>query len=297
MNMNERIRKLRENSLNAVNRISAERALLLTEFYQSGIAPGESLPVCRAMAFRYILENKEICILPDELIVGERGPEPKSTPTYPEICLHSLEDLKILNNRKKVSYKVDEETRKAYEEVIIPYWTGKSNRERIMESMDQAWLDAYSAGIFTEFQEQRAPGHTVAGDKIYKKGMLDIKNDIREALNNLDFKNDPEAPVKKEELQGMDIAADTLNMFAQRHAEKLELLAEKGYQIINIDAVIHLEKPKLVEFKKSIRENLAKIIGIKLECINIKAKTREKLDAVGKNEAIEIIATTLLKKT
>ena len=224
--MNERINRLRDNSLNAVNRISAERAILITEFYKSGIAVDDSAPVRRARAFRYIMENKEICILPDELIVGERGPEPKATPSYPEICLHSLKDLEILNNRQKVSYEVDEETRLAYEEVIIPYWTGKSNRERIMVNMDQAWLDAYDAGIFTEFQEQRAPGHTVAGDKIYRKGMLDIKNDIREAMDMLNFHSDPEAFEKREELRGMDIAAETLIMFARRHAQQLDYLAK-----------------------------------------------------------------------
>ena len=47
--------------------------------------------------------------------------------------------------------------------------------------MTAAWLDAYEAGIFTEFMEQRAPGHTVLDDKIYHKGMLDFKADIQAA--------------------------------------------------------------------------------------------------------------------
>ena len=57
MKMTERIRKLREQSLNAENRISAERALLITEFYQSGMADAEPVPVQRALAFKYILEH------------------------------------------------------------------------------------------------------------------------------------------------------------------------------------------------------------------------------------------------
>ena len=87
--MTERIRKLREQSLNAENRISAERALLITEFNQSGMADAEPVPVQRALAFIYILEHKSICVNEGELIVGERGPAPKATPTYPEICIHS----------------------------------------------------------------------------------------------------------------------------------------------------------------------------------------------------------------
>jgi trans-4-hydroxy-L-proline dehydratase len=224
--MTPRIKRLREESLNAVHRISAERALLITEFYQSHRAFGDSIPVQRAKAFRYLLENKHIGINDGEWIVGERGPAPKATSTYPEVTVHSLQDLEILNNREKVWFRVDEETRKAYETIIIPFWKGKSNRDRIMEAMDEAWLHAYQAGIFTEFMEQRAPGHTVAGDKIYKKGMLDIISDIEESLDKLNFYDDPGAYDKQEELKAMRIAAEALIVFARRHTEKLEELAE-----------------------------------------------------------------------
>ena len=59
------------------------------------------------VAFEYLLRHKAICINDGEMIVGERGPAPKATPTYPEICLHSLQDLDILNSREKVSFKVE----------------------------------------------------------------------------------------------------------------------------------------------------------------------------------------------
>ena len=155
--MTDRIHELREQSLQAVNRISAERALLVTEFYKSEQAAQVSIPVCRALCLEHILMNKSICINGDELIVGERGPAPKATPTYPEITLHSLNDLDVLNSREKVFFRVDKDTRKAYEQVIIPFWKGKTQRDRVFSSMEQQWKDAYEAGIFTEFQEQRAP--------------------------------------------------------------------------------------------------------------------------------------------
>ena len=223
--MTPRIEKLRTESLNAVNRISAERALLITGFYKNHIAFGESIPVQRARAFRYIMENKAVCINRGELIVGERGPAPKATPTYPEITVHSLQDLDILNSRKKVWFRVDEETRNAYRDIIIPFWQGKSNRDRIMKSMSQEWHDAYDAGIFTEFMEQRAPGHTVAGNKIYRKGMRDIINDIDERISRLDFLTDPKAIDRLEELKAMRIAAETLVVFAERYAVVLEEMA------------------------------------------------------------------------
>ena len=224
--MNNRIKKLREQSLGAVNRISAERALLVTEFYKSNRAQEVSIPVKRALTFKYILEHKKICINEGELIVGERGPAPKATPSYPEVCLHSLQDLDILNSRPKVSFKVDDETRKAYEEVIIPFWKGKSHRERLFREMDPAWVDSYQAGVFTEFQEQRAPGHTVLGGKIYRLGFMDLKEQIRQNTGKLDFFNDPQAMDKLQELRAMDIAADALILYAERHAQELDKLAD-----------------------------------------------------------------------
>ena len=74
--MNERIRKLREQSQNAKASISPERALLMTEFYESDIAHTVSIPIKRALAFKYVMEHKAICINEGELIVGERGPAP-----------------------------------------------------------------------------------------------------------------------------------------------------------------------------------------------------------------------------
>ena len=227
--INSRINKLREQSLNAVNRISAERALLVTEFYQNGTDKDVSIPVMRALTLEHILKNKSICINEGELIVGERGPAPKACPTYPEITLHSLQDLEVLSSRKKVSFNVDAETKNSYEEIIFPFWSGKSSRDRIMQAMDEEWLDAYNAGVFTEFQEQRAPGHTVAGDKIYRKGMLDLIEEIRDTRSSIrsrrSARDDKEARAQEEQLKAMKIAANAIILFANRHADKLEELA------------------------------------------------------------------------
>lgn len=223
--MNNRIKKLREQSQNAEPRISAERALLITEFYKSNLSKQVSVPVKRALAFKHILSNKSICILKNELIVAERGPSPKVVPTYPEINLHSLEDLHILDTRPKVWFRVNNETKAAYKDVVIPFWEGKTNREKIFSNLDTNWIDAYEAGVFTEFQEQRAPGHTVLGKKIFNKGFLDLKKEISNSITNLDFFNDKDAYNKREELKAMDIAANAIIYFANRHADELEKLA------------------------------------------------------------------------
>jgi formate C-acetyltransferase len=111
--MNERISKLRQQSTSTKPFISTERAQLVTEFYKSDEAQKVSIPVKRAMTFRHILTNKKIHINDGELIVGERGPEPQATPTYPEITLHSVADLEILKTRKTISFGSDEETKRS----------------------------------------------------------------------------------------------------------------------------------------------------------------------------------------
>ncbi len=225
--MNERIKKLRQQTLETKPSISVERARLLTEFCRSPAAQQASVPVARALAFQYILENKEICFNDGELIVGERGPSPKATPTYPEITVHTMEDFDVLHSRDKTAYAVNEETRRIYNKDIIPFWKGRSIRDRILAAVSPEWKAAYEAGVFTEFMEQRAPGHTVLGDKIYRKGFEQLREEIAAAVDALDFLEDSEAFDKREELKAMDIAAGALIRFAGRHAVKARRLAER----------------------------------------------------------------------
>ncbi len=224
--MNERVKKLRQQSLDAIPSITAERAQLLTEFYKSKNG-FDSIVVRRAKAFAYILENKSTPLLDGELIVGERGPAPKATPTYPEICCHSLNDLDTLDTRPLTSYKVDAQTKQIYQEEIIPFWAHSAMREKLLAEMTAEWIAAFESGIFTEFMEQRAPGHTVLDGKIYKKGMLDFKAEIQASLKGLDYYNDSRAFDKAQELKGMEICADALIRYAERNAEKALELAQK----------------------------------------------------------------------
>ena len=229
--MNDRVKRLREQSLNSIPIISAERAKIVTDlysiFFKGNTDKKVSEPMKRALTFKAILERKEICINEGELIVGERGPAPKATYTYPEICCHSLEDLDILNNRPHTSFKVSDETRRIYNDEIIPFWCGQTMRDKIFSSMTTVWKNAYKTGIFTEFMEQRTPGHTVLDDKIYHKGMLDFKKEIEQSLKSLNFKSDPEASQKQEELKAMSICADAIIILANRYADKAHELALK----------------------------------------------------------------------
>ncbi|MCD6363193.1 MAG: glycyl radical protein [Synergistetes bacterium] len=225
--MTERVRRLREESVNTRPYIDPERAILITRFYKSEEAKGVSEPVRRALAFKYLLENKTIYIGEDELIVGEKGRGPKATPTYPELCCHSLEDFEAMEKRERTPFIVSDEVKRVYKEEIIPFWKGRTMRDMVFKSMTEEWLKAFNAGVFTEFMEQRAPGHAILDDKIYKKGFLDFKEEIRQRRKELDFFNDPLAYDKDQELQAMEICCDAIIRFAERHAEKAKELAEK----------------------------------------------------------------------
>jgi formate C-acetyltransferase len=222
--MNERVASLRQESLDQKPWLSIERAALVTEFYER--CTELSVPVSRALAFKYLLEHKTIYIGKLELIVGERGPSPKGTPTFPELCCHSVEDFEILNAREKISYIVSNEASDVQRERVIPYWHGRSMRDLIFREMTDEWKDAYDAGIFTEFMEQRAPGHTVLGDMLYRKGLLGLKNEAEQALCALDHFKDQRAYEKQQELKAMIIAADAVIRYAERHAEKAKELAQ-----------------------------------------------------------------------
>ncbi len=222
--MNDRVRRLRDESLAAEAFLTPERALLVTEAY--GTRALLSAPVQRALAFKNIMQKKAVYIGEGELIVGERGPAPKATYTYPELTCHSLEDLDILHARDKTSFKVSAEMRRIQHEEIIPFWRGRTIREKIFDSMTPAWLDAYDAGLFTEFMEQRAPGHTVLDDKIYRHGLLDFKARIQAQRQALDYESDPAAFYRAEELQAMQISIDAILILAERYAREAERLAD-----------------------------------------------------------------------
>lgn len=222
--MNERISRLRKQTFETQPSLSIERALIETRFYKEneGKYP---IPVLRALNFLEICKQKTIYIGDDELIVGERGPAPKAVPTFPELTCHSVEDLQILNSRELQRYTISQEDIDTYAREVIPYWKGRTQRERIFNHVPEEWRKAYENGMFTEFMEQRAPGHTSLDKKVYQYGLLDLKERIAGELKKLDFQNDPEATDRQEELTAMSISCDAAILFAERHADLAEQMA------------------------------------------------------------------------
>jgi len=222
--MNERVALLRSQSFEAVPVISTERARLVTRFYRENIGK-YPVPVMRAKALYALCAEQTLYIGEGELVVGERGPFPKAVSTYPELTCHTEEDLRILGSRPKTCYATTEDDVRVYREEVIPFWRGRTMREQIFAGLSDKWQAAYEAGLFTEFMEQRAPGHTTFDGKFYEKGLVDFKAEISAALSALDFLADPDALAKRDELQGMLTACDAVMLFATRHAELAERMA------------------------------------------------------------------------
>ena len=224
--MNERIRRLRQESLESVPHLSMERAVLVTEAYQKYAGTVET-PILRALTFKHIMENKTLWLGDGELIVGEKGDCPQGAPSFPELCCHTLEDLDVMSRREKIFFRVSSEARCAHAEKILPYWEYRSLRQALLRHMTPEWLASYECGIFTEFMEQRGPGHTVLDGKIYRKGFLDFKAEISSAIAALDFLADPEAYARKTQLQAMEIACDAIIAYGSRYAQYARELAGK----------------------------------------------------------------------
>jgi 2-C-methyl-D-erythritol 2,4-cyclodiphosphate synthase len=79
--------------------------------------------------------------------------------------------------------------------------------------------------------------------------------------------------------------------------EAVRMMKEKGFEVVNLDSTINLEKPKLRPHIQAMRESLAKNLEIELDCVSVKAKTGEKIDAVGESRAIKAEVVVLLKKS
>jgi formate C-acetyltransferase len=282
--MTERVARLRQRSLDAVPILSSERAELMTAFHREN-ARLLSAPMRRALAFRYLLERVTVYIGPDELIVGEKGPAPKAAPTYPELCCHTLGDLEILDTRDKTAFGVSDDVRAVYAREIIPFWRGRTLREAILCQMTGDWLAGYEAGLFTEFMEQRSPGHTVLDDKLYRIGLRGLLDEIARALEALDFLGDPGAYARQEQLRAMAVCAEAVIHLAHRYADDAEALAQaeadpaRRAELARIAAVCrHVPEHPPRDFHEALQAYWFVHLGVTLELNPWDAFSPGKLD-------------------
>jgi len=236
--LTERVTTLRDESFNADPHISGERARLMTEFYQSDAFQNRSsIVVARARSFHYLVANRTIYIGDRELIVGERGPAPKATPTYPELCCHTLDDFSVMNTRERTPFAVADDVLELYSDVVIPFWLNEEQRTIRQQLFGMlcsnavektTWEKALDGGVFTEFMEQRSPGHAILDDKIYKRGFQEVKEEIIELRGQLQRSEEGDNfNAKIAQYDAMEIACEAIILLAERHAEEAERLSQQ----------------------------------------------------------------------
>ncbi|QGG59454.1 trans-4-hydroxy-L-proline dehydratase [Loigolactobacillus bifermentans] len=280
-----RIQRLREISVHGCQpSISMERAVLLTEAYQK-YEGAVSTPVLRGLAFKHIMKHRTLYIEKGALVIGEKGDRPWAAPTFPELCCHSMQDFENMNNRDKVFFKVSDEDRRIQKDVIIPYWKDRALMTKMNHFLPDAWQKLFDAGLYTEFLQQRGPGHTVADGKVYQKGYLDFKADIQREIDALDFNQDVDALTKKDELEGMKLVCDGMLIFGERYAAQARALAaeetdpqwrQELLDLATVCDVVPAHAPQT--FRQAIQMYWFTHIGVTVEMNNWDAYSPGKLD-------------------
>ena len=225
--MNARIKKLRARSLRAVPALSSERGRLLTRYYRSGAADGLSVPRQRAGAFAFLLANKKIVILPDELIVGERGPAAKATPSYPEITCHSLRDLDVLDRREKTRFRVSAAVRRDFAAEIIPYLARQDHARETVRPHGARMAGRLRGGRVHRVHGAARPRPHRLRRKDLRQGPARPAGRGARQPGGPGFLHDPQALARQEELQAMETAAEAMIVFAGRHAAKARQMAAR----------------------------------------------------------------------
>jgi len=76
--------------------------------------------------------------------------------------------------------------------------------------------------------------------------------------------------------------------------EAVKQANERGWGVVNVDATVVLQRPKISGHKQAMRENLARLLGVPIERVNVKGRTGERVDAVGEGRAVDAHAVLLL---
>jgi formate C-acetyltransferase len=216
---------LKERLLAVTPEISYERAELVTESYKET----EGLPTIlrKALALKNILAKMAIRIQPDELIVGNHTPTPRSSPIFPEFSFSWIEaEFETLAKRKGDVFLISDECKKKLHEVF-KYWKGKTSQEYAANLMSAEAKAAQANSVFTVGNYFfLGVGHiTVDYGLVLEKGYLGIKADVAAEKAKLDLTS-PEDIKKSQFLQAVEIACDAAISFANRFADEADKLAK-----------------------------------------------------------------------
>lgn len=223
----KRINRLRDQFSSFIPAICIERAVSYTDSYKETEA--EEPVIRRAKALRRYFEERTITILPDELIIGTRGFQPRSAEVCPEISWRWVKDeLDTISTRPQDPYRVSEEQKEILREGVFPYWEGKSMEEYYLANLDEETKGiVYKTGIiFSDSKNLYGVGEINPGygNIILKEGFCGIRKTAERKLKELDRSSIGEFH-KRKLWEAVIISCDAMRCLAQRYAEKARELA------------------------------------------------------------------------
>ena len=231
----ERIYKILERNQFTIPHVDVERAKYFTESMRT--TEGELLTLRWAKALKNVAEKITVWITPDQLLAGRVGKLGRYGILYPEIDGDFYREvLSDLCNRDKSPFQVDPEDLKVVMEDIAPYWEGKTYHEHLnktlpIELRNVTYCD--ERGLKSKFVVSETSSYRSALQwvpdykKVIERGFIDIQNEARERLANLDLTNSVDLWEKKPFLDAMIIVCDAIMIWGKRHADLARELAAK----------------------------------------------------------------------
>jgi len=219
-------KKLRNSILEAITtpKISIDRALVVTESHKA--TEGEPMMIRRAKAFRDLAKKMPVKIEDWQLVVGNYSSEPFSLNLNPELCWDViLDNMDGFATREGDKYRISDED-KATLRATLPWWEGKSIREKILSALPENIKDAYEGGLIASgYLEQGSGNFSADYSRVISRGFLSIMDDIRNKKSELVAGNN-EDEKKRIYYDATLICIESAIEFAQRYAEMAETLSK-----------------------------------------------------------------------
>ena len=185
--MRERFFKLRDKLLNTTPKICIERAKIVTEAYKKYDAYPNIEK--RAMALADVLRNMTIYIEEEQLLAGNQASSNRAAPLFPEYAFaYILDELDDLEKRSSDKFTITEENKKVLRE-ILPWWEGKTLKDRAIAMQPQEVLDDRVTGVLGwQGNVSTGEGHIVPDyDMVVRLGFAGLRDKIQKHIDELDL--------------------------------------------------------------------------------------------------------------
>ncbi len=251
-----RLKNLKENYLTHRPTITTHRARAITKIAKEN--PGMPKIMLRAKCFRYCCETAPLVIQDNELIVGAPNGAPRAGAFSPDIAWRwMVDEIDTIGSRPQDPFYISDEDKKIMKEELFPYWEGKSVDEYCEEQYREAGVWELSGESFVSDCSYHAingggdsnPGYDVI---LMKKGMLDIQQEAKDHLKELDYQNPDD--IEKiyfyksiiDTTEGVMIYAKRLSDYAKELADKETNPKRKAelYKISEVNAYVPAHKPR-----------------------------------------------------